>query len=218
MKQIKTWASAIVILLLTSACNSNAISEPSINDYATQYNIDNQKIENYLKTHSVTVINNPGFIDDQSVTFTEVSSLNEASIWGSNPDVPKASLLFKNKVIEGVTHKIYYLKLREGVGTNATLNNQITCYYKGLLLNNSVFDASPEGGSTFALNQLIYGWREILPEFKMGTITNGNQYDDFGAGVMFLPSALGYYNNVPPSGTIPAYSPLIFSFKLYKVI
>ena len=36
-----------------------------------------------------------------------------------------------------------------------------------------------------------------------------------GAGVMFLPSGLAYFNGA--SGSIPSYSPLIFSFKLYAI-
>ena len=38
---------------------------------------------------------------------------------------------------------------------------------------------------------------------------------DFGAGVMFVPSGLAYYNQIRP--LIPSYSPLVFSFKLYDV-
>ncbi len=64
-----------------------------------------------------------------------------------------------------------------------------------------------------------------MPQFKTGTArahlsANGKpdgtlDYYDFGAGVMFIPSGLAYYNI--GSGTIPAYSPLVFSFKLYNV-
>jgi hypothetical protein len=40
-----------------------------------------------------------------------------------------------------------------------------------------------------------------------------NEFSNFGSGVMFLPSGLAYYNQIP-SALIPSYSPLIFSFKL----
>jgi hypothetical protein len=40
-------------------------------------------------------------------------------------------------------------------------------------------------------------------------------YNNFGAGVMFIPSGLGYYNIA--TTTIPAYAQLMFEFKLYKV-
>jgi FKBP-type peptidyl-prolyl cis-trans isomerase len=75
---------------------------------------------------------------------------------------------------------------------------------------------SPNEGSVLGLNGLIFGWREILPEFKMGTVLGTNQFADFGAGVMFLPSALGYYNQ--PLANIPQYTPIAFSIKLFTVL
>ena len=218
MNLIKKCTLTIVTLFLLASCNNddNLNQTPTTVDYQTQYNIDIAKIENYLKTHSVTVTNNPGAVNDQNAVFVEVPNLSEESIWGSNPTVPKASLLVKNATIGNVTHKLYYLKFREGVGASPTTNNQITSYYKGFLLNNSVIDVSAESGATFPLNQLIGGWQLIFPEFKMGIITANNQYEDFGAGAMFLPSAFGYFN-ISPAGSIPPYSPLIFNFKLYRV-
>lgn len=216
MHLIKKSALVIATSLLFASCNKDEENNftPAPVDYAIQYNIDIAKIENYLKTHSVTVTNNPGAANDQNAVFTEVPSLSEESIWGSNPTVPKASLLVKNVTFANVVHKLYYLKFREGVGTSPSSTNQITVAYNGFLTNNSVFDAST--GATFTLNQLIGGWQQIFPEFKMGTVIGTNQYEDFGAGAMFLPSAFGYYN-FSPAGSIPAYSPLIFSFKLYRV-
>ena len=65
----------------------------------------------------------------------------------------------------------------------------------------------------------ITGWGEIFPQFKTGTYSSNTDgtvsYKDFGAGVMFVPSGLGYYNS--GSASIPAYAPLIFSFKLYEI-
>ena len=187
-------------------------------DYGTQYNEDLTKIENFLKTHSITVIDHAGFADDQDASFATVPNLDSNSIWGSNTTTPKASLLFKLVNVAGVSHKVYYIKFRNGIGASPTINNQIRTVYNGFLMNETItsFDKSDEKGAVFTLNGLITGWREILPEFKMGTFTGTNQYTDFGAGVMFLPSALAYYNSDRPQ--IPAYSTLIFTFKLYNII
>jgi hypothetical protein len=70
------------------------------------------------------------------------------------------------------------------------------------------------------LQQVIQGWQEIFPEFKTGNsvtdpLTGLTTYSDFGAGVMFVPSALGYYNQAV--GNIGSYTPLIFNFKLKKL-
>ena len=131
--------------------------------------------------------------------------------------MPKPSLLIKVATVGGVAHKIYYIKFRNGVGVSPTINSKVTVSYKGFLLNDTAFfDQSPDAGVNFELNQLILGWKEILPEFKMGNVSGVNQYSDFGAGVMFLPSALGFYER--NTSTIPAYSPLVFPIKLYKVL
>lgn len=218
MKYFKRFATVVVIGFLMLSCdkdNDSGPTYPVLRNYAAQYQLDIANIESFLKTHSASVTNNPGFTDDQNVTFTEVAELDENSIWGSNPTVPKISLLVKKKVIGGVEHKIYYLKFREGTGASPTISSQVQCYYQGLFLSNTVFAGSLENGVTLNVNELIVGWQEILPEFKMGVITGTDQYEKFGAGVMFLPSALAYYN-LPPSD-IPVYSPLVFSFKLYNV-
>ncbi|MCX6185288.1 MAG: hypothetical protein NTX74_09760 [Flavobacterium sp.] len=82
------------------------------------------------------------------------------------------------------------------------------------------FEYIPYPENFIYLNQTIRGWQEIIPLFKSGQIVNTSgsdpvNYTDFGAGVMFLPSGLAYYNI--GSGSIPSYSPLVFSFKLYDV-
>ncbi|MBP6587786.1 MAG: FKBP-type peptidylprolyl isomerase, partial [Flavobacterium sp.] len=70
-----------------------------------------------------------------------------------------------------------------------------------------------------SLFNTISGWGETFPLFKTGSyVSNPNgtvSYTDFGAGVMFLPSGLAYYSS--GSYAIPAYSPLVFSFKLYEI-
>src|SRR5690606_31487701 len=40
-------------------------------------------------------------------------------------------------------------------------------------------------------------------------------YLDFGAGVMFIPSGLAYFNYA--TATIPSYAPLMFKFKFYSM-
>ena len=221
MKILKNFVVAIALLLMFASCTEDKkpiVQPPVLRDYATQYNEDIVKIENYLKSHSVTVVDHQGFADDQNSAFAIVPNLDPNSIWGSDAATPKSSLLIKLATVGGVAHKIYYIKFRNGVGVFPIVNSKVTVSYKGFLLTNDTvyFDQSPDAGVNFEMNNLIFGWKEILPEFKMGNITGANQYTDFGAGVMFLPSALGYYEK--NAGTIPPYSPLVFPIKLYKVL
>jgi hypothetical protein len=200
-------------------------------DYAVQYTSDNAAIVTYLKTHSVTVKNNPGFIDDQDVTFTEVSSGSSQSMWVYNLDNSSMPLLKKAVTLNGVNYEIYYIKLRQGSKPLSRPSNVdgVFAAYKGSLLDGTVFDFSNyqqtlynfDGSISSGGIPVIEGWKEIFPQFNTGTITDSNAndgtlvYNDFGAGIMFLPSGLAYYSEA--KGKIPAYSPLIFSFKLYEV-
>lgn len=225
---MKKYFSIVVVLIFSfinctddkkSVAQPAAQSAPNVpRDYAIQYNEDLYKIEDFLKTHSITVINHADFTDDQDASFAIVPNLDSNSIWGDNAATPKLSLLVKLATVGGVAHKIYYIKFREGVGASPNINSTIRAVFSGFLTTNmsAAFDKSVQQGAVFSLNQLIFGWREILPEFKMGTVSSTNVYSDFGAGVMFLPSAFGYYDK--NTAQIPAYSPLIFTIKLYNVL
>jgi FKBP-type peptidyl-prolyl cis-trans isomerase FkpA len=83
----------------------------------------------------------------------------------------------------------------------------------------TVFDSNDNPTDYFNLDAVIRGWSEVFPLFNSGSyVANSdgtNTYSDFGAGVMFIPSGLAYFNGAP--GVIPSYSPLIFNFKLYEV-
>ena len=212
---------ALISIFTLVSCTTEKkpeIQQIPVRDYGTQYNADLILIENYLKTHSVTVINNAGFPDDQDATFALVPSLDATSMWGSNSTTPKPSLLTKLVTANGVSQKIYYIKFRDGIGASATLNSVIRVVYDGGIINEPFisFDKSVNSGIILSLNNVISGWQQIIPEFKMGTITGTNQYADFGAGAMFLPSTLAYFNQ--SRAGIPSYSPLIFTVKLYNIL
>lgn len=218
MKKIKCIVLSIVLSNAFLSCEKeDPIVLPQKRDYQTQYNDEIVKIENYLKTHSISVVDNPGATDDQNVFYTLVPSLDINSIWGTDPLVPNANVLTKLVTVGGVVHKIYYVKFRDGVGASPNLSSQIRAYYNFALLNDdsTIIQTTTTNGVNLFMNGLILGWQNILPEFKMGTITGTNQYNDFGAGVMFLPSALAYYER--NTSGVPAYSPVIFNFKLFHV-
>ena len=131
--------------------------------------------------------------------------------------------------LHGVTYKVYYLVLRLGsrVEDSPTNTDAVFAAYSGSYLKSATdgavsatnFEEVIIPTQHLSLLNTIRGWSEIFPQFKPGTYTgNGDgtiSYSDFGAGVMFLPSGLAYYNS--SAGSIPSYSPLVFSFKLYTI-
>ncbi len=207
------------------ACDQqDAVPVTPTTPYAVQYPIDLAAIETYMKTHRINVVDNPGEPNDKDVTFTAVTSGDANSIWGSGT-TPKSSVLTKMVTFAGIEYKVYYLSLREGVGVKPSSADKVLVSYKGSLLAGTTFTevSNPDWLSlerTTTSNSLgaIRGFQEIIPLFKSGTfVTNTDgtvSYTDFGSGVMFVPSALGYYNTPRDSSIIPNYSPLIFSFKL----
>lgn len=239
---LKTIVGFTLALLIVSCSKDDDNTEP-LRDYATQYEADLDKIEEFLQTHYITVVNNPGGQDDQSVTFTKIpTGGTQTSIWNS-PD------LVTNYTVDAndITYKLYYLKLRGHIDRAATTPptaaelaktpcnvDRVLASYVGQYLYTAKetvdgaevdvlklkqFEESVNPQSFLTLSSTIRAWSEVFPRFRAGSYienTDGTiSYDNFGAGIMFLPSGLGYYAS--GSASIPAYSPLIFSFKLYEI-
>ena len=202
-----------------------------LRDYAEQYKADNDSIIKYLNTNYITVTNAPGTPQDQDVVISKITDpATQPSIMSYLNSTSFPKLLTRDVYNDAITYKVYYLILREGKGLYPINTDKIVVDYKGNLLNGTIFDSSngtpfkallwpydPEGADRSY--PVIDGWSEIFPKFKTGTSTTASSgvitYADFGAGVMFLPSGLGYYSTVKEN--IPAYSPIVFSFKLYDL-
>ena len=174
---------------------------------------------------------------------TQITLTSNASL-STVVDVPikcfvKKTTIFEQKTyplesrpvfLHGIEYTIKYLVLREGNGTAPTNTDSVLASYSGSYLKQTTTDNVSTVSATsfeevknpsgfFSLLSVIRGWSEIFPKFKTGSYSansNGTiSYTDFGAGVMFIPSGLAYFNS--PSGTIPLYSPLVFGFKLYEI-
>jgi hypothetical protein len=121
--------------------------------------------------------------------------------------------------VEDVEYKLYYLKVREGLGETPTFGDSTFVRYTGMLINQNEFDSSPLP-IWFQLPNVVQGFREGVIEFNGATGFTENpdgtfNYENFGIGAIFLPSGLGYYNS-PVAGTT-AYAPLIFTFDMLGV-
>ena len=218
MKSVFKIALLVVGITTIFSCQkSDDITAPPARPYADVYEEDILKIEEFLDTHYVTVD------ADFNTTFTQIA------VGGTETPISAMSELeFRNINTHNISYKIYYLNLREGVGESPTRVDSAFVSYKGTsytkattdavtTFTQNVFDQS-ETPVWFALEDVIRGWGEIIPKFKTGTYSSNADgtvsFQDYGAGVMFLPSGLGYFNT--GAGNIAPYSPLIFNFKLYN--
>ena len=212
-----------------SSCNkdNNDADVTPPKPYAEQYPIDMATIESYLKANYITVVNNPGAVDDQDVTIAKLDADHTVSIW----DQTVYPLKSRNVQLHGITYKLYYLLLRKGTGESPCNVDGVFTAYKGEYLSSetvsnvttvksTLFQEVKSPNSILDLYITVRGWKEIFPQLKCGTNKSNPDgtvsYNDFGAAVMFIPSGLGYYNRV--QGSIPSYSPLVFNVKLYSIL
>lgn len=213
--------SITTLSLFSCSKSDNSVELTPPREYADQYPTDLNDIEQYLKTYYVSVS------ADLDATITKIpEGGTQISIW----DQTEYELKFRTVNLHGVDYKVYYLVLNEGVGESPTNTDAVLAAYKGEYLQQvtasevttltvTPFEEIKFPQSFFNLNSVITGWAEIFPQFKTGTYTEGTNgtisYENFGAGIMFIPSGLAYYSQ--GSGTVPSYSPLVFSFKLYEI-
>ncbi|MBP9793535.1 MAG: hypothetical protein KBC56_05990 [Flavobacterium sp.] len=232
MRFIKALLLVIIGLVVFSCVKEDQAADTFIMPLDIQYQRESVSIEKFLDEYQMNV--DPANIEN--VTFEKLVAPIDPS---KSIRVEHASKLkFKMVKSNGVNYKVYYVELREGSGDGIEQQNPIfvdsvLVNYRGLLLNkkaNYKEDESFEKNQTFdsrthlpywnSLPNFVEGWGSILQMFKPGTqtvdpATNVITYNDFGAGVMFLPSGLAYYAS--SQGTIPAYSPLIFTFSLKRI-
>lgn len=228
MNKFKYYFIFLIITASLFSCTKTDEIEPAAppRDFALQYATDNTDIEEYLKTNYITVINHAGFVDDQNVTISKITA-GKISIW----DQKTYELKSRDVSLHDIIYKVYYLVLRQGVGSSPSNVDGVLAAYHGeylqrkvttgteMELTSTLFEETLYPQQFFSLLSTISGWAEIFPKFKTGTNTSNADgtvnHLDFGAGVMFLPSGLGYFSS--GSGNIPSYSPLVFSFKLFEI-
>ncbi|KAK6033605.1 dethiobiotin synthase [Ostertagia ostertagi] len=97
---------------------------------------------------------------------------------------------------------VFYKMLKEGTGRNIKVTDTVIAYYKGSLLNGTVFDQTIEKPASFPLGRLIKGWQIGLPVCRIG-----------GKIQLIIPSNLGYGIR-SRSSKIPVNSVLVFEIEV----
>lgn len=101
-----------------------------------------------------------------------------------------------------------YLIETEGVAPMATPADTVLVYYKGSLVDGTVFDEHMEGEpARFALSSVVKGFSEGLQLLGEG-----------GEATLYIPGSLGYGDNGQPRAGIGPNSTLIFDVKVVKVL
>lgn len=104
------------------------------------------------------------------------------------------------------TQSLRYVITKQGEGEYANPNSIVNVDYTGMVLNyESEFDSNI--AKTLDLQELVQGWRILMPYLKEG-----------GEILMFIPSKFGYGASDVGNGAIPAYSTLLFEVKLNEIL
>ena len=189
----------------------------ALRDPAEQIIVDQKALENYLSTH---FYNYEDFINEpQNFNL----SVKIDTIMGKNADkiplidqVQSKKVQYRHNNSPEIAYDYYYLILREGKGSSPHVADSAFVAYGGELLTRSKFD-SRLTPIWMDLTRVIRGFSEGASLLKTGEfkINEDNTVDflDFGQGVFFFPSGLGYYSGSSPG--IPEYSPLVFQISLY---
>lgn len=224
MSKFKLYFIALAAVSILFSCDksSSGSDYELLHDYGVQYQYDMSVIEDYLKTHYIeSIIDNPGGIDDQDIKLTKITDAGtQQAIWDS------PMLKYVDVERHTMTYRIYYIQQREGVGQNPSRVDRVFTSFDGGYLRMGEeptrfqYDQNPS--LYYPLHSTIFGWAEVFRLFKDGDLVGNEEgnpnpasYQNFGAGVMFLPSGLAYYNSA--TATVPAYAQLMFKFKLYDV-
>lgn len=218
------WAGCASFFLFS--CKKDDSNTIELREYSEVAVENDKQLQEYLKTHFYT-LNAPDAYNRKSVSFGEISGVN-ASKTPLLEQVQRKILKVRDKHGNYISHTMYYLILQEGSGQQATVADQSYLLYKGQMLNGTIFDQTTHSSMANWLDLLgtttnsgtILGFREAVALLKSA---NDNALenpdgsislpDNYGMGIFFLPAGVAYFSG---SGSIPAYSPLIFEIGLVK--
>ncbi|SNR35928.1 FKBP-type peptidyl-prolyl cis-trans isomerase [Lutibacter flavus] len=197
--KIKNIISLLIIGLVIFSCKKD---DDTVDfDAAAQAIEDDNKLIEYLQSH---------YLNEE-----------DGGIWTiTNGETPlMGQVSYEDVVKDEIEYKLYYLTQQEGESISPTKVDSVLSKYTGMLLDSTVFDTSSSSLIWFSLTDVIAGWSYGFPNFKGGTkIVNSDEsfnYENYGKGILFIPSGLAYGNLNQQS--ISANSPLIFHIELHDV-
>ena len=226
MKLIKYLFCLACIAFVVISCEDDDVTAPTIveRDRTEQQEADSDSLIDYLSSH---YYNSEFFMTGTNHKYTDIIITELAE----GEDVPAGHALLIDAVETHTTtyfetdYEYYILRLNQGGGDSPRFTDQVRVRYEGSLVETGEsFDGvvTPIDllmqGVGFS-GGVIRGWQLILPQFSTASsfmLNNGIvEYDNYGLGMMFLPSGLAYFSSTA-SGILNSYSNLIFKFELLQ--
>ena len=232
MRILKATLFLLIGLFVLSCNKDNENNAVPAKPYAEQAPIDDLAINKFLDEYHMVVS-----ADLEDVSFKRIAENPTLSSIRNS-----FTVLTKTVKVGEVDHKMYYIKFAEGTGGEDKQPcplDSVYVRYKGEYIYTKKVEKSPptdpktydefiasqefersNGNVWFVQANVVKGWQEFVSLIKSGNHSVDGTFgevtfSDFGSGVVFMPSALAYYNR--GAGTIPNYSPLIFNISLKKM-
>jgi FKBP-type peptidyl-prolyl cis-trans isomerase len=209
-----------LLILFVYTCNNDDDETTATppRDRTEQQASDLDTLQNYFNTHyynSGALANLPTYPTLQDI---EITKLEEDETVPENTTLLADAVEEHTTMYKDVSYKYYLLKLEDGQGDQPHFTDQVRVNYEGNLMNDTIFDSSVNPVDVDLVFS-IPGWSRVLPQFRTasGYTTNGDgtvTFENYGVGVMFLPSGLSYFNSAATG--IPSYSCLVFKFELHQ--
>ena len=201
-------------------CNEDENETTSIppRDRAEQQASDLDTLQNYFNTHYYNSGELNALTTYPALENIVISKLEEGDSQPPNTTMLSNAVVQKTTTNNDVSYEYYILTIEQGLGESPHFTHQVRVGKIGTTIDGNEFDRSVSP-TDLDLVYTITGWNKVLPQFNTasafatnndGTVT----FENYGIGLMFLPSGLAYFNNAV-SG-IPSYSCLIFKFELYQ--
>ncbi|RZN83199.1 MAG: hypothetical protein EVB11_05640 [Winogradskyella sp.] len=226
MKLRRILSSIAIFSLVILACSPDDPDFVPVEDRdrTEQQTTDKAILLDYLQSHyynsgALSSIQNPEVSD---IVITELAEGQAVPV---NHTLLIGAVETKTTTFEDTLYEYYILKINQGGGeASPDFTDKVRVEYEGTLIEDaSVFDSAVNPVDFdlvgFGVNAggVITGWQRVFPEFnEASSFTTGSnvQFDDYGVGVMFLPSGLAYFSSQLVG--IPSYSNLIFKFALFQ--
>ena len=217
----KSGTLAMLLAVSLSSCGSddNNTTEPvELRDFSEQSITDDALLVDYLSNHFYNYEDFPR-ADDTVVT------ISIDTISGDNADktpmidqVQQLSVPITDANGVVTNHTLYYLLAQQGseLEKKPSIVDSTYVSYRGELLTGTIFDQR-NTPIWFDNIRVVSGFRYGLQNFAPGTFSQDADgiisFRDYGQGILFMPSGLGYYSSV--QGLIPAYAPIVFTVSVY---
>ncbi|MEM9680468.1 MAG: FKBP-type peptidyl-prolyl cis-trans isomerase [Bacteroidota bacterium] len=228
IKNYQSFLALLLCIVVALSCEEDDDNFQPVEDRdrTEQQAADSDSIVSYLQSHYY----NSAFLQsgpNMTINDIEITELEEGESVPDGHTLLIDDVELKTTTYQDAEYEYYILRLNQGGGAESpNFTDEVRVNYEGsLVTDGSVFDSAVNPTDLtlvgFGLGSgAIRGWQLILPEFNIAEsfVQNGDgtvQFNNYGFGIMFIPSGLAYFSTGTIIG-VPSYSNLIFKFELYQ--